>query len=125
MRTPISIFLTVLVVALCGCVAPRPDVKTAGVFKSKEGRHVLLTPDGKLYKSESAVAGDRLSFIGILSSSRKKPHEVFVTTPSSGTWEWMGVTLVFSQDFTKFDVFGYELRVKPTKRPQSSYERIY
>lgn len=125
MRTVISIIVAVLVIPLSGCISARPNAKAAGVFKSKEGQHVLLTPDGKLYESESAVAGDRLSFIGILSSKRKQPREVFVTTPSSGTPEWMGATLVFSQDFSRFDVFGYEPRVKPTKPPRSSYERVY
>ena len=125
MRALISIFSVVLVTMLTGCVSARPSPKAVGVFKSEQGSHVLLTPEGHFYESESRVAGERLRFIGIASAKRKQPHTVFITTPSAGVLKWMGATLVFSEDFSRFDVFGYEPRSEPTKPPQSSYERVF
>ena len=111
--------------ALSGCVSHRPSPKTVGVFKNPQGGHVMLTPEGEFYQSQGSVAGDKLRFIGIASPERKRPHRVRIITPSAGVREWMGATLVFSQDFGRFDVFGYEPRREPTKPPQSSYERVY
>ncbi len=125
MRALISIVSAVLVMTLTGCVSARPSPKAVGVFKSIDGSHVLLTPEGHFYESEGRVAGERLRFIGIASAKRKQPQTVFITTPSAGVLKWMGATLVFREDFGRFDVFGYEPRLEHTKSPQSSYERVY
>jgi hypothetical protein len=125
MRTLISIALAVLTVALAGCASARPSREVSGVFKNKEGRHVLLDPEGHIYESKGSVAGAALHFVGIASAQRKNAKKILVTTPSVSTRRWMGVTLLFNADFTRFDVFEYEPRSEPTKGPQDTYERVY
>ena len=125
MRILISIALAVVTVALTGCVGTRPPREASGVFENKEGRHVLFEPEGHLYESESSVAGAALHFIGSASARRNDPRKMFVVTPSVSTRRWMGVTLLFNGDFTRFDVFEYEPRSEPTKGPQDTYERAY
>jgi len=125
MRTLISIALAVVTVALVGCVGTRPTREAAGVFKNKDGRHVFLEPEGHVYESQGSVARAALHFVGIATEQRKDPRKIFVTTPSVSTPRWMGVTILFNADFTRFDVFEYEPRSQPTKGPQDTYERVY
>ena len=125
MRTFFSITLAVLTVAVTGCVGIRPTCEAAGVFKNKEGRRVLIEPEGHIYESEGSVAGAALHFVGIASAERKNTRKLFVNTPSASTRRWMGVTLLFNADFTGFDVFEYEPRSQSTKGPQDTYERVY
>ena len=125
MRSKITILLAVL---LAGCShSKNPPAKAAGVFKNKDGVHVL-TPNGQLYESKTNIAGDKLYYIGSVSSKNDLPTELFVTTSSNKITDWMGATLIFNQDFSTFDAFDYEPRKsrdKPTKPPRSSFERVY
>ena len=125
MRPLISITVAVFAIALTGCFSTRPSDRIAGVFKNAQGQHVWLTPEGHIYESESRVAGDQLHYIGTISPEKKQPTTIHVTTPSTGLRNWMGATIQFNNNFTRFDVFGYEPKEKPTKPPQSSYERVY
>ena len=128
MRALISVTSIALAIMLTGCISARPSQpspKTVGVFKNEEGRQVMLTPKGEFYASRGGVAGDHLRFIGIVSVDREQPQTVYITTPSAGVPEWMGATLVFNQDFSRFDVFGYEPLPERTKPPQSSFERVH
>lgn len=103
-----------MVLALTGCASTRLRAEVIGVFRNKSGHQLIINPKGEVYEAGSSAAA--LSFVGIASSEKANPGRVLITTPSVGT-QWMGTTLVFSADFARFDVFGYEPRPQFTKPP--------
>lgn len=125
MRILVLIGIAIVTVVSGGCVSKRPAPQLAGVFKNNEGRHMLLQRDGYIFDSEGGIAGAHLHFIGVACPERKHPEKIFVVTPSSGSSQWMGVTLLFSPDFQSFDVFECSAAENLGEAPKDRYERVY